>query len=183
MKENINDNLNEELDDLTVIDATIDDHGVNVIDATLDDDDYNEDDLYDGYSDEKIMEPHTEAVRAVVFGSLSIILPFFVWMISMLNSVSIIGLGVSVGAVALAVIGFISAMKCQSSPKGSFSEGMANVGRLVSIIGFVISSLILLLVFASFIISIVILIAVLIGYSLFLLASLVVFIVEIFMGM
>ena len=180
MKDNTKQNVNEELDELTVIDATGEHHGVNVIDATLDDDDYTEDDLYDGYSDEKISEPHTEAVRSVVFGSLSIILPLLAWLISMINSLSFVALGVAVIAVAFAVVGLVSAMKCQMTPKGSLSEGMANVGRLVSIIGLAISSLILIIVFLNLIISLLILIAFLVIYTGILIVSLVLFIIETF---
>ena len=62
----------EENDDLTVIDATIEENRVNVVDLTLGDDDYNDDDIFDGYYDEKIDEPYYVAIKSVVFSAHSV---------------------------------------------------------------------------------------------------------------
>ena len=69
-------------DDLTVIDATVEENRVNVVDLTLGDDD-SDDDIYDGYYDEKIDEPYYVAIKSVVFGSLAIIFPMFAWLFSL----------------------------------------------------------------------------------------------------
>lgn len=155
-------NTQDELDDLTVIDAS--DKDINVVDFSLDDDDYHDDDiLYDSEMDEKLPEPYTLGVRAVVFGSLSIILPVLAWIIHLMG-ISLIPVIIAAAAVVLAIVGFISAKKCVNAPIGTLSEGLAKTGRLVSIIGLVASSLILVYMVISIILTILTLVAIMAIY-------------------
>lgn len=142
-------------DELTVIDATIEESRVNVVDSSLGDDDYSDDDIYDGYYDEKVDEPYYVAIKSVVFGSLAIIFPLFAWLFSFFNSMSLIAFAVAVTGLIFAFVGLIASVRSASAPRGSLSQGLSRAGRCIGIIGIVVSSVILAVIFISFIIAIV----------------------------
>ena len=156
MNEKNNIGINEELDELTVIDASSE--SMNTVDFSLDDDDNGDDDiLYDGYIDEKYREQYTHGVRSVVFGSLSIVLPLLAWIIH-LSGISLLPLTVAMAGIIFAVIGWIAALKCKNVPMGSLSEGLARTGKIVSIIGIALSVFILVNMIISIILTVLVLV-------------------------
>ena len=164
-------------DDLTVIDATIEENRMNVVDSSLGDDDFAEDDLYDGYYDEKIDEPYYPAVKSVVFGAIAIIFPLFGWLFSLFNSMSLMAFAVAVTGLVFGIVGFIATVKCDSAPRGSLSQGLARAGRCISIIGLAVSGVVLSVIFVKLIISIALLMTML---SIYLVAGFVAIISVIF---
>lgn len=88
-------------------------------------------------------EPYAHAVRAVVFGSLSVVLPLFAFLFSLFKSVFIPPI-VAVGGLALAIIALVSIKKCGRLTRGSLSEGLVRTGRIVAVIGLVLSALVFL---------------------------------------
>ena len=155
---------NTDIDDLTVIDATIEENRMNVLDSSLGDDDSVDDDIYDGYYDEKIDEPYYPAVKSVVFGAIAIIFPLFAWLFSLFNSMSLMAFAVAITGLVFGVVGFVATTKCGSAPRGSLSQGLARAGRCISIIGLVVSVVVLSVIFVNFLISVLLLTAVLLVY-------------------
>ena len=152
MNEKNNIGINEELDELTVIDASSE--SMNTVDFSLDDDDNGDDDvLYDSYIDEKYREQYAYGVRSVVFGCLSIVLPLLAWIMH-LSGISLLPLTVAAAGIVFAAIGWIAALKCKDVPMGSLSEGLAKTGKIVCIIGFALSAFILVNMIISIILTI-----------------------------
>ena len=168
---------NTDIDDLTVIDATIEENRMNVLDSSLGDDDSADDDIYDGYYDEKIDEPYYPAVKSVVFGAIAIIFPLFAWLFSLFNSMSLMAFAVAITGLVFGVVGFIATTKCGSAPRGSLSQGLARAGRCISIIGLVVSVVVLSVIFVKLISSIALLMTML---SIYLVAGFVAIISVIF---
>ncbi len=127
-------------------------------DATEEKDDF----LYEGESNEKKTDIYDVAVRALVFGSLSVILPMFALLLYVLGSPL---LAIAVGAIALgfAIAGFMTAKK-NTALGGSLTAAMAKTGRLVSFIGLAISALVLAYVLIGFILTILAIIGMIIFY-------------------
>lgn len=164
---NMNDKLDfgniADNDDLTVIDATVEENRVNVVDLTLGDDD-SDDDIYDGYYDEKIDEPYYVAIKSVVFGSLAIIFPMFAWLFSLFNTLSLMAVAAAVTGFVFSIVGLISVMRCTSAPRGSLSQGLARAGRCIGIIGLIVSSIILTVILFNFIISVLVILSIIVFY-------------------
>ena len=158
MKDNIDFEKIADQDDLTVIDATVEESRVNVVDSTLGDDDYSDDDFFDGFYDEKVDEPYYVAIKSVVFGALAIVFPMFAWLFAMFNSTSLMAFVVAAAGLFFGVIGFIAQARCSSAPRGSLSQGLARAGRCISLIGLVVASVVIAIIFINFILSIIALI-------------------------
>lgn len=127
--------------------------------------DENDDFLYEGESNEKKTDTYDIAVRALVFGSLSVILPMFALLLYVLGSPL---LAIAVGAVAIgfAVAGFMWAKK-NTALGGSLTAAMAKTGKLVSIIGMAISSVILAYVLIGLILAVLAIIGMIIFYVIY----------------
>ena len=156
MEENRNIEMNEniELEDMEVIDATYEGR----------DDEDDDTVLYDADTDTKNSEPYVAAVRALTFGCISLILPLFAWVISGFGFY-IIPIILATAGVVCAVVGLVSAKKCVFAPAGTLSEGLVKTGRLVSIIGLCLSTLVLGYILVSLVVTIIIVAAVVIFYA------------------
>ena len=126
--------------------------------ATEEKDDF----LYEGESNEKKTDTYDVAVRALVFGCLSVIFPMFALILYVLGSYL---LAIAVGAAALgfAIAGFTAAKK-NTALGGSLTAALAKTGRLVSLIGIAISALILAYVLIGLILAILAIIGIIIFY-------------------
>ena len=179
MNDKVNFEKNTDHDDLTVIDATIEESRVNVVDSTLGDDDYSGDDFYDEFYDEKVDEPYYVAIKSVVFGSLAIVFPLFAWLFAMINRMSFIAFIVSAIGLCFGLIGFVAHKRCSSAPRGSLSQGLARAGRCISIIGLVVSSAVIAIRVINFVLFI---LAVITAFILFVLAAIIILALTVIIG-
>ena len=111
-----------------------------------------EDILY--VSDEKASPLYETAIKAVVFGSLSVILP--------LIALIIYAVGMGVVSIAVAAVGLVFAVvalrmsgKCRDALEGSLIEGFAKAGRAVSTVGLIIAAVVLTYIVVSMVISLI----------------------------
>lgn len=98
---------------------------------------YAEEDYFEAEAPvKKEKEPYEASLRSLVFGMLSVIVPVFSLMLMFMDTTVAIIAGLF--AVIFAIIGIVSSFKARKF-RGTKSHAMANVGRLLSIIGLIIA--------------------------------------------
>ena len=105
-------------------------------------------------SDEKTSPLYATAVKSVVFGSLSVILPLFA-LIFCAVQMGIVAPVVAATGLVFAIVALKMSDKCKNALEGSLVEGLAKAGRTVSIIGLVIAVVALTYIAITIVISIV----------------------------
>lgn len=123
----------------------------------------NDEFLYEGDPNEKDTASYEAAVKAVVFGSLSIMLPLFsiLFFVFGLNTLAIV---VAIVGVMFAIVGRTSAKKCKDALAGSLTEGLAKAGKTVSLIGLIAAVAALAYIVASILLTIILVVLIVVFY-------------------
>ncbi len=135
-----------------------------------------EDFLYERQADKKRTDEYDIAVKTIVFGSLSIVLPMFALILYTLGGYLMAILAAGLG-LAFAVIAF-KASKSITTLGGSLTAAMSKNGRLLSIIGIAVSAAVLAYVFIGVILSILMIIGLIIFYVIYIIAIIIIAIVS-----
>lgn len=123
----------------------------------------NDDFLYADGNDEKGGAPYAAATRAVVLGSVSIVIALFGLLFYTLGSITM-PLLLLAAAIIISVVGLVSANKGKKTLSGTLCEGMARAGKTVSTLGLIVSALALAYVVAMILLSFVVVALMVVGY-------------------
>ena len=125
----------------------------------------DDDFLCGGAENEKLMGDYDTAVRAIVFGALSVVLPLFGLILFVLGSY-MLAAAVSVAGLIFGILGFGAAKKTVAFDE-TLTAGFAKNGRILSIIGLAVSAAVLAYVAVNFIITVIAVAVMLVVYIIY----------------